>query len=196
MTEIAETVSDAVERAREGSLNSIVAASVALLATFMALCNVKDGNIVQAMAQVQAQAVDTWSYFQAKSQKQALAESTLDALRVQRELAPAAARALLDAKLAEYEAKVARYDREKADVEKQARGFEADYDALNVHDDQFDMADAFASVALALLGITALTKKRALLAVALGFGAFAVLFGVAGFAGLDLHPSFLARLLG
>ena len=44
------------------------------------------------------------------------------------------------------------------------------------------------SVAIALLGVTALTRKRWLLGVAiifLGLGAF---FGVAGFVGLPIHP--------
>ena len=47
MSEIADTINDAVEHASESRLNSIIAALVAIAATFMALCNVKDGNIVQ-----------------------------------------------------------------------------------------------------------------------------------------------------
>ena len=40
----------------------------------MAIDNVKDGNIGQAMAQAQAKSVDAWSYYQAKGVKQNLAE--------------------------------------------------------------------------------------------------------------------------
>ena len=46
MSEIADTINEAVEHASESRLNSIIAALVAIAATFMALCNVKDGNIV------------------------------------------------------------------------------------------------------------------------------------------------------
>src|SRR5213075_3034478 len=67
-------ISEAIEQGRDSRLNAIVATMVALTATFMALCNVKDGNIGQGMAQAQASVVDTWSYFQAKSTKQSLAE--------------------------------------------------------------------------------------------------------------------------
>jgi len=47
-------------------LGVALGAFVAVAATFMALCNVKDGNIVQAMAQAQANSVDAWAYYQAK----------------------------------------------------------------------------------------------------------------------------------
>ena len=64
MSEIADTISEAVEKAGGSRINTIVAVSVAITATFIALCNVKDGNIVQAMAQEQASGVDAWAYYQ------------------------------------------------------------------------------------------------------------------------------------
>ncbi len=45
MSEIDETISEAVERADKSRLNSIVALLVAISATFMALCNVKRPHI-------------------------------------------------------------------------------------------------------------------------------------------------------
>jgi hypothetical protein len=217
MSDLGDVVTEAVERSRgegEGdgrsgeaggpagksrlSLNSLVAVSVAVTATFVALCNVKDGNIVQAMEQAQASAVDAWAYYQAKGTKLNLAESSLDALKVQREITPslsAEARALLDRKISEYQQKMAHYELEKADIKRSADGFQHEYDRLNMHDDQFDMAEATISIAIALLGITALTQKRRLLYLAWGFAGFGVVMGVAGFLGLALHPDFLARLL-
>jgi hypothetical protein len=127
-----------------------------------------------------------------------LAESSLDALRVQREITPSLspeARVLLDRKISEYQQKIAHYEQEKADIKRSADGFQHEYDRLNTHDDQFDMAEATISIAIALLGITALTQKRRLLYLAWGFAGFGVVLGVAGFLGLGLHPDFLARLL-
>src|SRR5262249_56663634 len=72
--ELDEKISEAVEQARESRLNSIIALLVAVAATLMALDNIKDGNIGQAMAQAQAHTVDAWSYYQAKSTKQNLAQ--------------------------------------------------------------------------------------------------------------------------
>jgi hypothetical protein len=65
-----------------------------------------------------------------------------------------------------------------------------------VHDDQFDMAEAMLSVAIALFGVTALTQKKWLLAVDGLFAGFGTLLGFAGFLGWNLHPDWLARLLG
>jgi hypothetical protein len=209
MSELSDTVSDAVDKAQEegpgggvggASLNSLVAVSVAVVATFIALCNVKDGNIVQAMQQAQANGVDEWAYFQAKGTKLNIAESARDGLVLQREMSgaqlSAEARALIDKKIADYDGKISLYEQEKAEIKKKAGGFQEEYDRLNVHDDQFDMAEALTSVAIALLGITALTRKRRLLYVAWAFAAFGVVLGIAGFAGLNLHPDFLARFLG
>ena len=198
MSEIAETVSEAVEKGSEGRLNSIIALMVAVIATFMALCNVKDGNIVQAMAQDQASAVDEWSLYQAKGMKLNLAESVLDQLTLEKDLRPelpADGRARLDKKIADYTARVKLYETEKVDIMAKAKGFLADYDALNVHDDQFDLAEALMSVAIAILGITALTRKRLLLGFGIALGGLGVLFGFAGFLRLGLHPDFLTKLL-
>src|SRR5258708_33784825 len=196
MSDIDETISEAVEHGSESRLNSIIALLVALAATFMAVCNVNDGIIVQAMQQAQANALDQWSYYQAKGMKMNLAESVLDQLTLQRTIlldqkfAP-----LIDKKIASYQAQVKKYDKEKTDIKKQAEGFQKQYDALNVHDDQFDMSEACLSVALALFGVTALTKKRWLLAVAATFMSFGVLLGLAGFLAWTLHPDFLAKFL-
>ena len=51
------------------------------------------------------------------------------------------------------------------------------------------------SVAIALLGVTALTRKRWLLGVAAVFLAVGVLFGVAGFLNWNLHADALTSWL-
>jgi hypothetical protein len=196
MADISDTINEAVEHASDSRLNSFIAALVAIAATFMALCNVKDGNIVQGMTQAQANAVDQWSYYQAKGMKQNLAEATLDQLQLQRTMltdpkfAP-----MLDAKIAVYEKQVKKYEKEKIDIKANAEAQVKEYDRLNLHDDQFDMSDACLSVAIALFGVTALTKKRWLLALACLFMFFGVLFGLAGFFAWKLHPDFFAKFL-
>ena len=201
MSEISETISEAVENAEDEkgfSLNSVIALLVAIIATFMAVCNIKDGNIVQAMSQQQAKAVDQWSYYQAKGMKQNLAESVLDQLALQKEeglsLSPSTT-ALLDKKIALYTAQVKKYAKEKEDIKKEAEGAQAEYDRLNIHDDQFDMSEAGLSIAIALLGVSALTKKKWLVYFALVFALFGIVLGLAGFMGWSLHPDALARAL-
>lgn len=200
MSDISEAVSEAVENANESRLNSIIALLVAIIATFMALSSVKAGNLGQQMAEAQAQMVNSWSYFQSKSTKQNLAESTLTQLQVQRAvgattLSPAAL-ANLDATIAKYDANVKRYETEKNEIKTQAEGYQKEYQSLNVHDDQFDLSDAALSVAIALLGITALTQKRWLLVFGMAFMVFGIIFGLAGFFRWDIHPEILTSLLG
>src|ERR1051326_6087541 len=77
----------------------------------------------------------------------------------------------------------------------QAEGYEKAYDDLNMHDDQFDLSDACFSVAIALLGVTALTRKRWLLGVAGALLFVGVLFALAGFFGWSLHPDRLMSWL-
>ncbi len=199
MGDIDEKISDAIENARESRLNTAIAAFVALAATFMALNNVKDGNIVQAMQQAQANGVDAWAYYQAKGTKQNLAISAREQIELMRDTTPTAApevKALFDKRIAEYTAQEKKYEAEKEEIRHQAEGFQKQYDGLNVHDDQFDMADAILSVSIALFGVTALTRKKWLLGVAIVFASFGTILGIAGFLGWNLHPDWLARLLG
>jgi len=210
MGELDETVNEAVERAHEGSegheaggggrfaLNAIVAISVAITATFSALFHLKDENISEKMQHVQAKSVDAWAYYQAKGTKLNIEESALDNMKLQRDLTPgltAEARALLDRKIDDYGKKVQHYDGERTEIKRNAEELEEEYDRLEARDDQFDMAEASASVAIALLGITALTRRRRLLYLAWVFAGIGILIGVAGFAGLGIHVGFVARAL-
>jgi len=199
MGDIDEKISEAVEKARESRLNAAVAVFVALSATFMALNNVKDGNIVQAMTQAQANGVDAWSYYQAKGTKQNLAIAAREQIELLRDTTPNATpevKAVFDKRIAEYAALEKKYEAEKEEIKHQAEGFHTQYDELNVHDDQFDMAEALLSVAIALFGITALTRKTWLLGLAILFAGCGTALGLAGFLGKNLHPDWLARLLG
>jgi hypothetical protein len=213
-SELGETVNEAVERSREGdehggeggartrvgkfTLNAIVAISVAVTATCSALIHVKDENISEKMSHVQAKSVDAWAYYQAKGTKLNIAEAALDNLRLEEELTPGLgpeAHAILDRKIAAYGEKIRHYESEKQEIKATAEGLEADYDRLEARDDQFDVAEATASVAIALFGITALTQRRRLLYLAWAFAAIGLCVGLAGFAGLSLHPGFVARAL-
>jgi hypothetical protein len=188
-------MSEAVERAGESRLNSTIALLVALAATFVALAGVKDRNLTLGMMKAQAKAVDTWNYYQAKSMKQNLAEATLDELHAVSPTPGAAGDTQADKRFEDYRGKIARYEREKEDVKKEAEGYEHQYEALNARHDQFDLSDGAMSVAIALLGVTALTRKRWLLGVAAVFLAVGVLFGVAGFLDWNLHADALTSWL-
>ena len=73
-------------------LNAWVAITVALLATFMGICKVKDDNIVQAMQQAQADKIDHWSFYQARNIRQEIAQASLAQLAITRAAAAPAQR--------------------------------------------------------------------------------------------------------
>ena len=81
--DVIERAVEAAER-RSKRLNAVVAVTVALLATFMGICKVKDDNIVQAMQQAQADRIDLWSFYQARNLRQEVAEATVVQLELAR----------------------------------------------------------------------------------------------------------------
>src|SRR5882757_4640956 len=120
MSEISETIQEPLEQAAKSKINSRVALFVAITATFMAICNVKDGNIVQAMDQAQANSIDAWSYFQAKSTKQSIAENALQLLKLQNP-------PVNEDVIKNYEGQINRYDKEKGEIKNQAEGYKKEY---------------------------------------------------------------------
>src|SRR5262249_48266007 len=180
---------------RKSKLNNLVAISIVILVTFMAVTKVKDDNIVQAMLQLKSDAVDTWAQFQAKRIRRSLMETSRDQATALRASAPAPTAALLDEQIGRYESEIARYKNEETDLQKQAKDAEAKYDAFNYRDDQFDLSDASVSLAVALLAVVSLTGKRWLMWMAWLFGLFGLVMGLAGLLGWRLHPDWLTKLL-
>lgn len=154
-------------------LNRAVAVTVVILSVSMALVNIKDGNIVQNMEAAQATQVDTWNEYQATRIKLHMEE-----------IAAAGG----GSAIARAQGQVARYGRESTALKAQAAAARADYDANNYRDDQFDLSDGLASIALACAAIAALTELWPLLFFSWGAGALSLLFAIAGFARLAVHP--------
>jgi len=189
MSELTDTIQETTENAGKSKINSLVALFVAITATFMAICNVKDGNIVQAMDQAQAHSLDAWSYYQSKSTKQATIESVLELARLQHV-------AGVDTIIRKYEVQVARYDKEKAEIKKQAEDFQKQYDDLNLFDDQFDMTEALLTISIAMFGISSLTQRKWLLGFASGMSLLGIILGLAAFLKVSLHSDLVSKILG
>src|SRR5258705_1332624 len=84
-------------------LNALVAISVAVLATFMGICKVKDDNIVQAMQQAQADKLDHWAYYQARTLRIEVAEATATQLKLAEATQTGAQAAAYDAEVKRYQ---------------------------------------------------------------------------------------------
>ena len=192
ITDLQERLNSSEDRNR---LNNWVAISVAIISVFMAISKVKDDNIVQAMLQAKSDAVDTWNEYQSKKIKHHLAELGLNQVKALQVMTSERGNQELMQQQKGYQEVILRYQKDEATISGRARGFEKQYDALNFRDDQFDLSDAALSISLAMLAVTSLAGKRSLLWFAWIFAAVGIVMGVAGLAGLSLHPDILAKLL-
>ena len=190
----AEELSAQPDRAR-ARLNTRVALTVALLATFLGVCKVKDDNIVQAMQQAQADKLDHWNFYQARNIRQEVAAAAVTQLKLAAAGASAAQQEGYRAAIASYEAIVVDQTKKKEDLRLQAEQDQRTYDALNYRDDQFDLSDAMIALAISLLALTALTHKPWLYNLALVATVGGVVMGLAGLLGWHLHPDALSRAL-
>jgi hypothetical protein len=176
-------------------LNTWVAITVALLATFMGICKVKDDNIVQAMQQAQAAKIDDWSFYQARNIRQEVAQSALTQFVIERAAAPVAQRPVLDSTIAQYTALVKDQGSKKDSLHRAALSDQTSYDLLNYRDDQFDLSDTLIALAISLLALTSLTHKRWLYWIAMVPTGLGVLMGLAGLMGWHIHPNAISQLL-
>ena len=197
--ETSKSAAEASESAKskaEARLNSAVAVTVAVLASFLGICKVKDDNIVQAMQQAQADKVDHWSFYQARNIREEVAKAELASLQLSLDATDdEKRRAAFTAEMSRYQALVKEQTEKKDEVKAQAENDQKTYDALNYRDDQFDLSDALSALAISLLAVTALTHKRWLYFAALVPTSFGILMGLAGLLGWQLHSDTLARWL-
>jgi len=194
-----QDVLDKAEEAREEKaksyLNAWVAVTIALLATFMGICKVKDDNIVQNMQQAQATKVDEWGHYQAKNTQQKVFEQMAAQSKILAAMAQGDAKAMAVKQVAFNLSEAKRMSDEKAAAKGNAEQSDKDYNDQNFHDDQFDLSDASLSIAIAMLALTSLTQKKWLFLVALFPTVFGVVMGLSGLMGWHVHPDALIKLL-
>lgn len=180
--------------AKDKRLNRLVAVTVLLFSVFTGLCNIKDGNLVQAMQQAQSNSVDGWNEYQASKTKLHIAETARQEIALftgGATLQPGAA-----AQLTKLDSDIAKYQAEIPELAHKAKGYSDEYDVINVHDDQFDASEALISTAISVAAVAALCESMGLLLGSWGFGLFGMFLGVCGFAKWGFHPDILSNLLG
>jgi hypothetical protein len=123
-------------------------------------------------------AANSWNYYQAKSNKQNLAELAVS---------------LPGVDAAKYKAEAARYETEKAGIKKEAEKYEAQSDEWNHRSDaamhthhQWALATTAEQIAISLAAITLLTRRRWLLSAT--YVVAAVGFALGAFAWLHVDP--------
>ena len=176
--------------AKDKRINRLVALTVVVLSVSAGLGNIKDGNIVQAMAQAQANSLDRWNEYQATRTKLHIVETA------RAQLAAAPGSMATQEAVNAFDSDAAKYRSESPKLAEEAKGFSDEYDALNVHDDQFDAAEASLTTAISIAAVAALTESWAPLIASWVIGAFGLFMTICGFAGWPFHPDVLSTLLG
>lgn len=177
--------------AKDKRLNRLVAMTVVVLSVFTGVCNIKDGNLVQAMQVAKADSVDRWAEYQATRTKLHIAETARAEIAVL-----AAGRTDAAPALADLDKQIAKYIAETPKLAAEAKALAAQYDALNIHDDQFDASEAAIATAISMAAVAALAESFWLLVAAWGIGGFGLFMGICGFAGWGFHPDVLSTFLG
>lgn len=183
----------AVEHAAHGndSFSNNIAVMTAILATVGAMFGYQGGATQNDAAMFKnnaaiekTKAANSWNYYQAKSNKQNLAELAMVLPGVDRE---------------QYKAEVARYKGEKDGIKKEAEALDAKADEWNHQSDakmhthhQWALATTAEQIAISLAAITLLTRKKWLMMAAYAVAAVGILLG--GFAWMHIDP--LGALLG
>ena len=177
----------AVEHAGQGSdsFSNNIAVMTAILATVGAMfgylggATQNDAALFKNNAAIdKTEAANAWNYYQAKSNKQNLAEMAMTLPGVDRSI---------------YKGEVARYQAEKEGIKKKAEKFEASSSEWNRRSDgamhqhhQWALATTAEQIAISLAAITLLTRKKWLMIGACGVAAVGIALGV--FAWLHVDP--------
>ncbi len=133
-------------------LNRVVAITVVIIAVFMAVARVKSEKTTERMQVAQAQALDQWNFYQAKSVKQHMYTMTVENWKLERDagtLSPAA-RPQVEKKLSQWQAEISRYDKEKADIQGKAEQASSLRERLEVKNDWLHTAESLFALSIAL----------------------------------------------
>jgi uncharacterized membrane protein YoaK (UPF0700 family) len=158
------------EKEQRESWTKYVSLTVVIIAVFAAVATQWGGKYGSRTQMSQAQASDQWSFYQAKSIKQHLVETTLTQMK--------RGGNTNDAELARTIKKLnddlVRYDKEKAEIKAKAEGLEKVRDDASKRSGTLGQAISFFTVAIASASICLVTKKKPLWFVAIILSLFAI----------------------
>ena len=174
-------------------LNNAVAITIVILSVFTAIMGIKSGNTAQAIDQTKADVVNKWNQYQAARLKHDIAEGSAN---VERLVAPRAriAKTRVGSEAAKTKATNGEIPASEKRYYDEAKALTGKLEGLNKRDDQYDVAEAILSIAIAVSAIAILAELWFVLFVGWGFGAFGMTLGAAAMIGSDLYPQWLVDI--
>jgi len=147
---------------------------ITFLAAFLAITSLLDGGNSSQILENTIEANNVWSFYQAKSIKQSLAEMAYDN----------AVRARDTRKAEVMKAKIDRYENEpkegKKDLMAKARGIEAERAVAQMRSPWYTYSNALYQIAIVILAASMLTLNKRMYWIGIGLGLLAVLLMTQG----------------
>jgi hypothetical protein len=172
------------EEKKEGWLNYLALTTV-ILAVCATLSTFRGGSFSTRSVLSQSHAANQWAYYQSKSIKGYLHELQKEKIELElKAMGPRVPKSVIgeyEKIIESYSKNIKRYDEEKAQIQKEAKKYEAVHDDAQKHSQIFGIAVIFLQIAILLSSIAALMKKKLLWVLGLFVGAFGVIYFVNGF---------------
>lgn len=176
--------------------NNLVAATIAILATFTAVAAIKGSNVDQSIQQAQVSSNDNWAWYQAIRTREDMGSYEL--LRLQQLARNRPSREEARRLAVEVKAQSDELDhirQRKDQVQHDAQAADASVASLNVFNDQYDISGALITISMALLALCVLAQTRWLYWFSIAPGAVGLFFGVTAMMGVPIHIDMLSKLL-
>jgi hypothetical protein len=155
----------------------LIALTIAILAVILSFVdNTGDNAKTDAIVKT-TEAANRWAYFQSKSLKGNLAETTATLLSALAPGDPATAKAKQD----EMAKEVTRYAEEKKEIMAEAKELEKQSAYSMSIDDRADQASLLLQIAVVVCSVAILVRWKAIFFVGLGFGAAGIVVSVLAF---------------
>jgi len=159
-----------------------IALTTTILAVSAAISSLKGGSFSTKVQLSTVEETNRWSYFQAKSIKQHTVELQKDNWELQLlQTTDPKAKAMIEEKLKSYVADIARYDKEKADIQKEAKEFAFQEGEYKRHNADFGLAVMMLQIAIMLSSVGALLKKQPMWYAGMVVGAAGLVYMFLGF---------------
>jgi uncharacterized protein DUF4337 len=189
-------VSDEKADAAKEKFNNLIAATIAILATFTAITAIKGGNVGQNIQQAQTSSNDNWAWYQAVRTREDMGSYELLRLEQLTRNHPSREEARrLEDEVKAQQAELNHIRQRKDQVQNDAKAADAAVAALNVFDDQYDISTAMITISLSLLALCLLAQTRWLYWFSLAPGFAGLVFGGAAMMGVPIHIDLMSKLL-
>jgi len=185
MAEVELPNPEELEELRGKRFTRRVAMTTAVYAVLLAITSLGGNNAMKEMLLAQQQASDQWAFYQAKvirehlyrSQKMRLELDLLERSQFMKPGVKEKADGLLK-KMAEEEA---RYNKEKKEIEQEARKLEHERDVNRAKDPYFDYAEVLLQIAIVMSSVSILSASRPVFGFSIVAAALGALLSVNGF---------------